>query len=144
MLLMTKKNGVLFLCVANSSRSQMAEGLAREITSGELEIFSGGSSPTSVNPAAIAVMKEIGIDIDKQHSKSIQEVPQERIGTVITLCAEEVCPAFLGQAKRLHWPLSDPDPKNEMLGDEATLRRFQRARDTLKERLVSEKKALFS
>ena len=105
---MAKKNGVLFLCVANSSRSQMAEGLAREMAPGEIEIFSAGSNPTSVNPAAINVMKEIGIDIAKQHSKAIQDIPQERIGTVITLCAEEVCPVFPTDVQKQHWPFDDP------------------------------------
>ena len=94
---MAKKDGVLFLCVANSSRSQIAEGLAREMAPEDVEIFSAGSNPTSVNPAAMDVMEEIGINIDKQHSKSIQEIPQERIGTVITLCADEVCPVFSKQ-----------------------------------------------
>tara|TARA_Y100001934_G_scaffold262496_1_gene337030 strand:+ start:255 stop:683 length:429 start_codon:yes stop_codon:yes gene_type:complete len=134
MLLMTKKNGVLFLCVANSSRSQMAEGLAREITSGELEIFSGGSSPTSVNPAAIAVMKEIGIDIEQQHSKSIQEVPEERIGTVITLCAEEVCPVFSADVQKEHWPFTDPAAAKG--SQEEVLSAFRQVRDQIHETLL--------
>ena len=131
---MTKKNGVLFLCVANSSRSQMAEGLAREITSGELEIFSGGSSPTSVNPAAIAVMKEIGIDIDQQHSKSIQEVPEERIGTVITLCAEEVCPVFPADVQKEHWPFADPAAVRG--SQEEVLAAFRQIREQIHETLL--------
>ena len=131
---MAKKNGVLFLCVANSSRSQMAEGLAREITSGELEIFSGGSSPTSVNPAAIAVMKEIGIDIAKQHSKSIQEVPEERIGTVITLCAEEVCPVFSADVQKEHWPFTDPAAVKG--SQEEVLAAFRQVREQIHETLL--------
>ncbi|MDP7038731.1 MAG: arsenate reductase ArsC [Myxococcota bacterium] len=130
---MAKKNGVLFLCVANSSRSQMAEGLAREMAPGEIEIFSAGSNPTSLNPAAIDVMKEIGIDIAKQHSKSIQEIPQERIGTVITLCAEEVCPAFPADVQKQHWPFDDPAAAPGTQED--VLAAFRQVRDQIHETL---------
>lgn len=128
---MTNKNGVLFLCVANSSRSQMAEGLAREMAPEEVEIFSAGSNPTSVNPAAMDVMEEIGIDIDKQHSKSIQEIPQERIGTVITLCADEVCPVFPADVQKRHWPFDDPATVTGTQED--VLAAFRQVRDQIHE-----------
>ena len=128
---MTNKNGVLFLCVANSSRSQMAEGLAREMAPEEVEIFSAGSNPTSVNPAAMDVMEEIGIDIRKQQSKSIQEIPQERIGTVITLCADEVCPVFPADVQKRHWPFDDPATVTGTQED--VLAAFRQVRDQIHE-----------
>ena len=102
------KKGVLFLCVANSARSQMAEGLARAVAPRDVEIYSAGSAPAGVNPFAREVMQEVGIDISSQRSKSIEEIPAEHIGTVVTLCAEEVCPVFPGKVRRLEWPLQDP------------------------------------
>ena len=128
---MAKKDGVLFLCVANSSRSQMAEGLAREMAPEDVEIFSAGSNPTSVNPAAMDVMEEIGINIDKQHSKSIQEIPQERIGTVITLCADEVCPVFSTDVQKEHWPFDDPATATGTQED--VLAAFRQVRDQIHE-----------
>ena len=128
---MAKKDGVLFLCVANSSRSQMAEGLAREMAPEDVAIFSAGSNPTSVNPAAMDVMEEIGINIDKQQSKSIQEIPQERIGTVITLCADEVCPVFSTDVQKLHWPFDDPATVTGTQED--VLAAFRQVRDQIHE-----------
>ncbi len=128
-----EKTGVLFLCVANSARSQMAEGFARAAAPKEIEIFSAGSSPARVNPYAREVMGEVGIDISSHHSKSIDEVPAERIGTVVTLCAEEVCPVFPGQVERLHWPLDDPaataGSADEIRGH------FRRIRDQIREKV---------
>ena len=99
---------LLFLCVANSARSQMAEGLARHFYGHQFSVQSAGSKATVVNPLAIAVLQEIGIDIRQQRSKSVAEIDPKTVDMVITLCAEEVCPVFLGQAKREHWPLPDP------------------------------------
>ena len=96
--------GILFLCVANSARSQMAEGLARALFGERALVQSAGSSPSRVNPLAIQVMSELGIDITKQCSKSVDTIAPRIVDLVITLCAEEVCPVFLGEAKRLHWP----------------------------------------
>jgi len=86
--------GILFLCVANSARSQMAEGIARSLAPPEVKIWSAGSRPTNVHPEAIAALKEIGIDISDYHSKTVGEIPDAQIDTVITLCAEEECPVF--------------------------------------------------
>lgn len=100
--------GLLFLCVANSSRSQMAEGLARARFGDRARVASAGSSPATVSPFAIAALDEVGIDISGHHSKSVDTIEPETVDLVVTLCAEEVCPAFLGTARRLHWPLPDP------------------------------------
>jgi protein-tyrosine-phosphatase len=100
--------GVLFLCVANSARSQMAEGIARSLAPAGTKIWSAGSRPTNVRPEAIAVLKEIGIDISRHRAKAVAEIPAAEVDTVITLCGEEECPVFLGKATRLHWGLPDP------------------------------------
>ncbi|GMV14214.1 MAG: ArsC family transcriptional regulator [Polyangiaceae bacterium] len=126
---------ILFLCVANSARSQMAEGLGRLIFGDRVPVESAGSEPSKVNPYAIEVMRELGVDLTAHHSKSVQTVDPATVGTVITLCAEEVCPVFLGQARRLHWPIPDPASKDPSLGREEMLSRFRTARDTLREKL---------
>ncbi len=126
---------ILFLCVANSARSQMAEGLGRLIFGDRVPVESAGSEPSKVNPYAIEVMREIGVDLTAHHSKSVQTVDPATVGTVITLCAEEVCPVFLGRARRLHWPIPDPASKDLSLGREEMLSRFRTARDTLREKL---------
>lgn len=99
---------ILFLCVANSARSQMAEGLARHLFGDRAGVQSAGSAPTRVNPHAIAALAELGIDITGQSSKHVADIPAESIDLVITLCAEEVCPVYPGRVERLHWPLPDP------------------------------------
>ncbi len=126
---------VLFLCVANSARSQMAEGLARDVFGGAVGVQSAGSAPSRVNPNAVRVMGEVGIDLSSHSSKSVETIDAETVDLVITLCAEEVCPAFLGQVQRLHWPLQDPDRKNESLTDEQRLEHFRVARDQIRARL---------
>ena len=123
------KKGILFLCVANSARSQMAEGLARAIAPEDFEIYSAGSEPSRLNPFAVDVMRELGIDISSHHSKSVDEVPAGRIGTAITLCAEEVCPVFPGDVKRLSWPFEDPAAVKG--SDEEIRARFREIRDQI-------------
>src|SRR5689334_2336880 len=101
---------ILFLCVANSARSQIAEGLAREILGTQVTIESAGSRPARVNPFAIQALKEIGIDISHHRSKSVEDLSPAflaQLDYVITLCAEEVCPTAISKAKKLHWPLAD-------------------------------------
>ena len=124
------KKGILFLCVANSARSQMAEGFARAMAPKALEIYSAGSAPSRVNPFALDVMREAGIDISSHHSKSVDEIPAERIGTAITLCAEEVCPVFPRDVKRLAWPFDDPAAAKG--SDEQIRERFRQARDRIR------------
>jgi arsenate reductase len=125
--------GLLFLCVANSARSQMAEGIARSLAGDRLPIQSAGSAPSRVNPLAIRALVEVGIEASGQRSKSVDEIDRGAVDTVITLCAEEVCPVYLGSARRLHWPL--PDPAGHHEGEEASLRRFRAVRDELRERI---------
>ena len=124
----------LFLCVANSARSQMAEGLARQVFPGHL-IQSAGSRPSHVNPYAIQVLAEIGIDAGSHTSKSVQDIDPETVDLVITLCAEEVCPLFLGKAESLHWPIPDPASDDPALTPEALRARFRAGRDEIKRRL---------
>ena len=125
-------DGVLFLCVANSARSQMAEGIARARAGDRLSIQSAGSAPSRVHPVAVQALAEIGIDASAQRSKSVDEIDRATVDTVITLCAEEVCPAFLGRARRLHWPL--PDPAGRATPD-TLLAGFRAVRDELRRRL---------
>lgn len=128
-------NNLLFLCVANSARSQMAEGLARDLFGDVVTVQSAGSEPSRVNPFAIAAMKELAIDLTTHTSKSVQTIDPTTVDLVITLCAEEVCPVFLSSARRMHWPLQDPDRKNEVLTDEERLQHFRVARDQIRARL---------
>lgn len=125
---------ILFLCVANSARSQMAEGLARHLFGDAAQVQSAGSTPAGVNPLAIKVLAEDGIDISGQQSKSVDSVKTEGLDAVITLCAEEVCPVLPGRVERLHWPL--PDPTAAPGTDESRLQRFRDTRDELRSRLV--------
>ncbi len=128
-------DSVLFLCVANSARSQMAEGLARALFGDAVRVQSAGSEPLSVNPFAVRAMAECDIDLGAQTSKSVQSIAPDSVDLVITLCAEEVCPVFLSSAPRMHWPLQDPDRKHEELTDEERLQHFRVARDQLRGRL---------
>lgn len=128
-------DSVLFLCVANSARSQMAEGLARDLFGDAVRVQSAGSSPSRVNPFAIQAMSELGIDLGTHTSKSVQTIDPESVDLVITLCAEELCPVFLSSAPRMHWPLQDPDRKHEDLTDEERLQYFRVARDQIRARL---------
>jgi arsenate reductase len=125
---------ILFLCVANSARSQMAEGLARSLVKFEIEVASAGSKPSHVNPFAIQALKELNIDITNQCSKSVESIDPSEVDIVITLCAEEVCPVFLGQAQKLHWPFSDPAGAGST--DSERLEAFRSVRDQIKTKLV--------
>jgi len=127
--------GILFLCVANSARSQLAEGIARAILPPEVRVWSAGSRPTSVRPEAVAVLAEIGIDISRHRSKAIAEIPAAGVDTVITLCGEEECPVFLGRATRLHWGL--PDPAAITGCGEDRWNAFRNTRDELRRRIAS-------
>lgn len=107
---------ILFLCVGNSARSQIAEGLAKEMLGSSHNIQSAGSNPTgNIHPSAICTMKEIGIDISHQRSKSIDNLDTnflDNLDFVITLCAEEICPVLPSKARKLHWLNVDPANKN--------------------------------
>jgi arsenite transporter len=125
---------VLFLCVANSARSQMAEGIARSLAPAAIKISSAGSKPSAVNPLAIRTMDEIGIDIRGHRSKSVRDVDTADVDAVVTLCAEEECPVFLGKAYRAHWGL--PDPAGAGSTDAGRLLAFREVRDELRRRLA--------
>jgi arsenate reductase len=130
---------ILFMCVANSARSQLAEGLAKNLFGPTFEIQSAGSQPSKLNPLAVEVMKELDIDISKQYSKSFDEISPKfvvSIDYVITLCAEEVCPVISTKAKKLHWPFPDP-AGHESLSHEEQLARFRSARDAIKNKLAA-------
>ena len=130
--MMTKS--VLFLCVANSARSQMAEGLVRRLCADRARVQSAGSRPSTVHPLAIRVMDEVGIDITGHQSKSVESIDPQSVDTVVTLCADEVCPVFLHQVHQLQWPLSDPAGA---AGDEEDqLRSFREVRDEIARRLL--------
>ena len=132
---MNDQQSLLFLCVANSARSQMAEGLARKLFGARVQVQSAGSKPSRVNPYAIEVMKELGVDLAAHHSKSVDSIDPATVDTVITLCAEEVCPVFLGKATRLHWPIADPASSDPTLSRDQMLERFRTARDTIRRML---------
>jgi arsenate reductase len=128
-----KPRHICFMCVANSARSQMAEGWGNKFAGPHVTIYSAGSEPKVVNPLAIEVMKEVGVSLLEHHSKSIEELPIESIDTVITLCAEEVCPVFPGPLSQEHWP--HPDPADSSEDAEEQKENFRRVRDLLKEKI---------
>ena len=124
---------ILFLCVANSARSQMAEGIARSFAPASVKVSSAGSRPSRLNPFAVEALAEIGIDIGNQYSKCVDDIPPADVEAVVTLCAEEVCPVFLGKALRVHWGL--PDPAGAGTTDAEQLQAFRDVRDELRRRL---------
>jgi arsenate reductase len=112
----------------------MAEGIARSLAPSDVRISSAGSQPSQVNPLAIRALDEIGVDIRRQHSKNLDTIDPAGVDVVITLCAEEVCPVFLGKARRVHWGL--PDPAHAGSTDEQRLQAFRDVRDELRRRLA--------
>jgi len=122
---------VLFVCTGNSCRSQMAEGLLRFHGAGEFEVYSAGTSPSVLNPKAIEVMQELGLDISHQESKSIDKYIDYQFDYVITVCsnAAKNCPIYPGETQMLHWNLDDPA---EAKGDEEeVLKVFRKIRDEI-------------
>ena len=116
---------ILFLCVKNSARSQMAEGLARAIAPAGYRFLSAGSDPGVINPLAIQALAEQRIDISQYHAKGLAGIALDQVDTIVTLCAEEVCPVVPGNVRRLHWPLADPKD----------IETFRAVRDELRRRL---------
>ena len=131
----TTAKSIVFLCVANSARSQMAEGLARTMLGPNVRVQSAGSKPSRVNPYAVEVMREIGIDLTSHTSKSVDTIDPSTIDMVITLCAEEVCPAFLGRVRRIHWPIADAASDDPSHTRDELLTRFRTARDQIRGRI---------
>jgi arsenate reductase len=126
---------IMFLCTANSCRSQMAEGFAREYGKGLVEVYSAGLMAAGVHIRAISVMSEIGIDIFRQKSKEIDQKLLQKMDIVITLCvnAEEYCPRTPSGIKRIHWPIKDP--VGTFGNEELIMKDFRRARDEIKEKV---------
>jgi arsenate reductase (thioredoxin) len=132
------KPKVLFLCTGNSARSQMAEGYLRHVAGNEFEPLSAGVEPKSLNPLAVAAMKEIGIDISQQTSKDVRSFLGQAIPYVVTVCdnAKQRCPIFPRTYKFLHWNLDDPA---EAAGSqEEKMVVFRRVRDEIRQRIEQE------
>ncbi len=128
---------VLFLCTGNSCRSQMAEGFLRHLAGDRYEVFSAGIDPADrVNPRAVKVMQEIGIDISHHRSKPVMDFLKQSFDHVITVCdhAKEVCPVFPGKYKSLHWNLEDP--ANATGTEEEKLAFYRTIRDQIKEHIT--------
>jgi arsenate reductase (thioredoxin) len=132
---MTEKPRVLFLCTHNSARSQMAEGMLRNLAEGRFEVMSAGTEATHVRRQAIKVMNEIGIDISGQESKTLARYLGQPFDYVITVCdeANETCPVFAGAKNRLHWSLEDPSRADG--SEEERLAVFRRVREEIRERI---------
>jgi arsenate reductase len=127
------KQRVLILCTGNSARSQMAEGLLRSIAGDRFEVFSAGTKPVGLNPNAVVVMREMGIDISHQRSKSVDEFAGQQFEYVMTVCdnAREACPFFPGGGKRIHHTFEDP----AAAPPDQQLEVFGRVRDKISARL---------
>jgi arsenate reductase len=133
---MEEKKKILVLCTGNSARSQMAEGILKHITQGEYDIYSAGTRASFVRPEAIKVLAEIGIDISRNRSKSVDEFINENIDYVLTVCdnAKETCPYFPAKTKLIHHSFEDPPAIGEA-DEETTLAIFRRVRDEIEKYL---------
>jgi arsenate reductase len=131
------KPKVLILCTGNSARSQMAEGIFRQLLGDRFEVFSAGTHPSYVRPEAIQAMREIGVDISSHRSKSVGEFLGQSFRYVITVCdnARESCPVFPGPAERIHWSFEDPAAVAG--SEEERLAAFRRIRDQIAARIRS-------
>jgi arsenate reductase len=119
---------ILFVCIENSCRSQMAEGFARKLAHGRIEVYSAGSKPWGkVNEMAIEVMKEAGIDISQQRSKGFEEIGEKAFDYVITMGCGDVCP-FVPAKKRIEWDITDPQGK--------LIESFRETRDIIKKKVL--------
>lgn len=126
---------VIFVCTGNSARSQMAEGFARRFGRGRVEACRAGVDPSRLNPYAVKVMQEKGIDISGQRSKAFDEDIARRVDVVVTVCgnADERCPVLPSKVKRLHWPLEDPAKARGT--DAEILAKFREIRDQIEGRV---------
>ncbi len=131
---MTERRHIVFLCIANSARSQMAEGLARATAPPGWTVSSAGTNPGHLNPLATAVMAEVGIDISAHRSNGLDEVSVEGADLVVTLCSEEVCPTTPPGVKRLDWALPDPAAADGL--EEERLEAFRTTRSEIQRRLA--------
>ena len=131
---MSKKR-LLVLCTGNSARSQMGEGLFRHIGGEHWEVHSAGTQPSLVRPEAIAVMKELGIDLNDHRSKSVDQFTGQIFDYVVTVCdnARDNCPVFPSNARRIHWSFEDPAAVEGT--EEVRLAAFRRIRDQIRDRV---------
>ena len=132
---MINKKKVIFICIGNSCRSQMAEGLLREMAGDRFEVYSAGTHPSKVHPISIKVMNEININISTHASDPIDKYFGHGIDYVITLCdtAREFCPTFPGKSKKIHWSVDDPF--RSWKNDHKIIGRYRKTRDELQERI---------
>src|SRR5919197_3762117 len=132
---MAKRQRVLFLCTHHSARSQMAEGLLRQLGGDRFQVFSAGTEATQIRPLAIRAMAELGIDISGQESKILDRYLDQPFDKVITVCdqANEACPIFFGAKERLHW--SFPDPSKATGTEQEQLAVYRQVRDAIRERI---------
>jgi arsenate reductase len=132
-----QRKKVLFLCTGNSARSQMAEGLMRHFRGDEFEVFSAGVEPKGVHRQAIVAMQEIGVDISRQKSKHVDDLPIKEFDCIITLCdhAAQNCPVFLGKGQKIHQGFSDPAAVQGKEQD--VLEAFSKVRDELKQFILA-------
>lgn len=131
---------ILFLCTGNSCRSQMAEGWARALKAGVVEAYSAGVVRRGMDPRAVQAMREAGVDISSQYSKTIDALPDVPFHWVVTLCghAAETCPFFPGRARRVHCGFDDPPHLAEgAAGEEEAMAHYRRVRDEIR-RFVEE------
>ena len=132
---MTSRRRVLFVCTGNRARSQMAEGLLRDLAGDRFEVYSAGTIPSGISEYTIEAMREIGIDVSGQRSKSVEEFNGQSFDYVITVCdsARQVCPVFPGEGERLHWDIEDP---SDIEARGVSLpRAFRIAREELRKRI---------
>ena len=133
---MAQKKRALFLCTGNSCRSQMVEGFLRHMAGDKFEVFSAGVKLTTVNPLAVKVMAEVGIDISKHRSKSAMEFIGQQFDYVITVCdnAKQTCPVFPGGGQKLHWSFDDPSSFQGTM--EERIEKTRKVRDKIKYQIV--------
>jgi arsenate reductase len=132
---MSERLKVLFLCTGNSCRSQMAEGWTRHLKAESIEVYSAGVAPHGIDPRAVAVMEEAGVDISGQRSKDVEELMDVPFDYVVTLCggAAETCPVFMGQTKRMHVGFDDPPAlARGAESDDEALVIYRRVRDEIR------------
>lgn len=130
-----QKLKILFLCTGNSCRSQMAEGWTRHLKNDLIEVYSAGIETHGLNPQAVKVMAEVGVDISRQRSKRVQELMGIDFDYVVTVCghAQETCPLFPGRAKVIHMGFDDPPKLAESAGTKTeALNHYRRVRDEIK------------
>jgi arsenate reductase len=132
-----KKTTILFLCTGNSCRSQMAEGWARQLKADEIVAYSAGIEKHGLNPSAVEVMAEAGVDISGQISKTVDELPVSRFDWIITLCghADETCPYIPGN--RLHRGFEDPPRLAEKMAPAERLKPYRKVRDEIQQFVAS-------